>query len=1238
MKEFKVWTCDQCHESSLRNTHTNQKCVHKDLCWQFSNINNMNPGEVPEELQGLTFTEEQLIARVHPMITVFKLKGHQYGYKGNIINFCQDVKSFAKVLPHNINDLSSIINVIRKNKDGDEIQHQVRVAKIRNALMWLKNHNPFYADIEISEENLQLLPENGDITDNLQSVYDDSIDTDSHEDNINLNIEDDDLPDDILPEIHESYVPNLKLPDQEKQIHQHMKWPEYDEEPIDEFHTVGYIACAFPTLFPHGSADLRDHRVKEIKPTAYFKHLMSYHDQRFAKHKTFRFFAYNSLMRWTAISDGNVFIRNEPEFKNMTVLQKKYEVVDFWYRVEYQHRGSPHLHGLFWIKGAPDVTDLDKNIEKRDEVLKYFSNLISAINPDRNCDEPDTHPCKTRYDDIDNFQEDLSQLLNKVQRHSQHNDHCMRVNRKTKKKACRFNFPKSLQETSTLERIDETGEYEFNPQRNDDKLNKYNEYIIQLWRANMDIAPVISKKALVAYLTKYITKGETNSLALDELLNTIITTMDNENRAVTAIRKLFMKSCVERDISAQEVCHTLNGLKLYSAGGRKFNIVNFNSNSWLRLSGDDNDTFGSNFIEKYLKRPPHLENVTLWQAALIYNVPSWTRTAKDNIVRIFPRLKTNISEEFYRQKVLLHIPWRDENAMRKNRSWQDIYMSHNVNLFGDRTNTISLHDTIEDDFEENINTDDDITDEEDMIVSKMGPNKNVPHVGVGRRDIDIQHDWTEGMKKYEKYGCVADFENFIAKAKKNEKANDIQYILPDVNFSHDQHEVISLFDSQIKNILNQACNTIKTVIVQGKAGTGKSLIIKYMKAKLQHDIGENALLLGAPTGMAALLIGGNTIHSLFHIPKKRNEFKPLQGEREKTLCGKFKNVKFLIIDEFSLLGSCTLAMIDARCKQATGNHMEDFGGLHVYFFGDLKQLPPVKDSALYATNHPSLLAKHGKGVFNRIQRAFILSTSHRQNDAVFLDILDRISNGTHTKNDYDYISKRFKHTLPESEKSKFTDAIRLFAKSDDVIEYNLNQLMNAKDTLTGKLTPIARINAKHNCSMAKQGCKIMLRKNLWVHKGLVNGALGKIVDIVYDAEVITPDSTPAILMCEFETYSGPGLIPDTKIIPLQPELTTWTSKSGEKCSRLQFPIALAYACSIHKSQGMTLNKVVINVGDKEFSIGLMYVALSRVRTITNMIIHPFPYSRMEKLKCKGSQETIKLRNAAIQMLSQKSCT
>lgn len=344
-------------------------------------------------------------------------------------------------------------------------------------------------------------------------------------------------------------------------------------------------------------------------------------------------------------------------------------------------------------------------------------------------------------------------------------------------------------------------------------------------------------------------------------------------------------------------------------------------------------------------------------------------------------------------------------------------------------------------------------------------------------------------------------------------------------------------------------------------------------------------VLATPTGVSAVLINGKTLHSVFKIPRKSDDYKPLKGERARDLCNALANVKYLILDEFSMIGCKTLAMISRRCKEATGNSNEDFGGLHVLLLGDIKQLAPIKDNAFFSKRQQTLIGKEGKRIIDNFQRAFFLETCHRQQDGKFLEVLDNVSEGKTSLSDYNYLTSRFSLNVSLKERDSFLDAIRLFATKLEVRSYNLEKLSELKEP-DGQNAPVLKLQAKHNCSAAKtgstedaeglekvlylaKGCKIMLRANLWTDKALCNGTVGKVHDIIYDS---TGD-LPSVILCEFDSYEGPSLIPGKKIVPIKPILRSWTDSKGNNCSRYQFPIVLCYACSIHKSQGITLDRV-----------------------------------------------------------------
>lgn len=203
--------------------------------------------------------------------------------------------------------------------------------------------------------------------------------------------------------------------------------------------------------------------------------------------------------------------------------------------------------------------------------------------------------------------------------------------------------------------------------------------------------------------------------------------------------------------------------------------------------------------------------------------------------------------------------------------------------------------------------------------------------------------------------------------------------------------------------------------------------------------------------------------------------------------------------------------------------------------------------------------------------------------------------------------------------SSFTNALHLCPTVEAVVEHNMTRLH-----ASGK--PIATIKAVHtgpNASKAAaddaggleavicltQSSRVMLISNLWIDVGLVNGAIGTVAAICYCSG--GPPDLPVAIMVHFDNYSGPTFHDGT--VPITPIRRTW-SASGVQCSRLQIPLKLAWAVTIHKSQGLTLDKVVIDVGKREFCCGLTFVACSRVHRLQDLLFNPpFPYQRLTNL-------------------------
>ena len=407
------------------------------------------------------------------------------------------------------------------------------------------------------------------------------------------------------------------------------------------------------------------------------------------------------------------------------------------------------------------------------------------------------------------------------------------------------------------------------------------------------------------------------------------------------------------------------------------------------------------------------------------------------------------------------------------------------------------------------------------------------------------------------------------------------------------------------------------MIVSGTAGTGKSYLIHCLRLLLQHH-----LCVAAPTGVAAFNVEGNTLHSLLSLPT-RGDFKDLEGERLQKIQRSFSNIKYIIIDEMSMVGRKMLGQVDRRLRQIFPHHAQEvFGGCSCLLFGDFGQLPPVMDLPLYTTLSRSELSDQGRVAYQCFNQAVVLDqvmrqAGHSPDQIQFRDILLRLRDAKVTTVDWNVLLNQTPTKVQDL--SSFASALHLRPTVEAVVEHNVAQLHASGQ-------PIATIKAVHTGANASKApaddaggleaiiclanlARVMLTSNLWVDVGLVNGAMGTVQAICYQSG--GPPDLPVAVMVHFDNYPGPTLHDGT--VPITPVRRTWFT-SGAQCSRLQLPLKLAWAVTIHKSQGLTLDKVVIDIGKREFSAGLTYVACSRVRHLQDLLFSPpFSYQRLADL-------------------------
>ena len=283
------------------------------------------------------------------------------------------------------------------------------------------------------------------------------------------------------------------------------------------------------------------------------------------------------------------------------------------------------------------------------------------------------------------------------------------------------------------------------------------------------------------------------------------------------------------------------------------------------------------------------------------------------------------------------------------------------------------------------------------------------------------------------------------------------------------------------------------------------------------------------------------------------------------------------------------------------------------------------DLPLYTTVSRTELSDLGSVNYHLFDHAITLDQVMRQagNDSaqqLFRNILMRLRNGELRVEDWKHLIQQTPVEV-DDDTSGFDEALRLFPTTSAISEYNVTKLHSNNQ-------PVAVIKAVHSGAGSikasaddagglepvvclAHGARVMLTTNLWVQVGLVNGAMGTVVAICYDDAGESPPRLPVAVTVRFDSFSGPTLSDGS--VPITPLRRTWLS-TDKTCSRLQLPLKLVWAVTIHKCQGMTLNKAVVDLGKKEFSAGLTFVACSRVRQLKDLLfVTPFLFQRVANL-------------------------
>jgi ATP-dependent exoDNAse (exonuclease V) alpha subunit len=377
--------------------------------------------------------------------------------------------------------------------------------------------------------------------------------------------------------------------------------------------------------------------------------------------------------------------------------------------------------------------------------------------------------------------------------------------------------------------------------------------------------------------------------------------------------------------------------------------------------------------------------------------------------------------------------------------------------------------------------------------------------------------------------------------------------------------------------------TNKNIFITGKAGTGKTTLLEYFRINSK----KNFVIL-ASTGISAIKAKGKTIHSFFLFPPRI-----LINEKVKRLRNNvIKNIDTILIDECSMIRCDLLDAIDQSLR-LNRNSEQNFGGVQIILLGDIHQLPPVireNERDIFDNFYPNGHYFFNANCYeNSNINTYELTKIYRQKDAEFIDILSKIRSGNVTDTDLMPLNNK---VISESSNILYETIILspTNRKVDSINSVNLKNINSETFSYKSSETGEFKEKPADEVLELKVGAQVMLIKNdSKSPKRWVNGSIGIVTDLTTNSiHLKIKDKVHKITKDTWEKFDY--IIKDGQV--LHEVVATFT----------QYPIKLAWAVTIHKSQGQTFEKVIIDLDRGSFAHGQTYVALSRVTSLEGLFL------------------------------------
>lgn len=899
-------------------------------------------------------------------------------------------------------------------------------------------------------------------------------------------------------------------------------------------------------------------------------------------------------------------------------------VEDYFFVTEFQTRGSQHDHGLLWIKDAPIIDKDDDNniirfidtyIKTNKELLPEQLQLAQTHHHTKTCTKR-SKVCRFGFPRPPIPQTMILRPNNERTVSKEQKKHIRTILRNNNPSELTFadwllsnniTFPLYI---AYLKTTIDTPTLFLQRTPSDIFTNNFNPNIAKLWYANTDIQFVLNAHGAASYCTSYMTKMDTT---LTKALKQEFKACINDNSStLDRLKRMGTTLLHTQQISSQQAIYICLSLPL-STSSRDHQFINTAEPSERTLllkrrhiletmPSTSTDIFCSDIIQKYADRNISLQNVCLADFVSKYTmVRNNYRLRKNNkIIRYIKYNKEKDPHNYYREQCLLYLPFRnsEQEHLEDNETWHNVYNKHIVG-----------------------------------ITEKMKEyNKIYEELTTNSASENINSTWTRStsvpFSANEQYDITLDIH---AKPKKTQGVLPLQktYVFQQNAYFFEQ---LQLMNQEQKLLYNDIMlkkrispNTALNIFITGGAGTGKTFtlmliiqgLLRYYAPSLQENIDSPLALIMAYTGKAAFNIAGTTIHSALHLPLITNTQTGLSSEKLNALSIQYRSLKFIVIDEISLVGANTFNLIDTRLRAIMHVPHKPFAGLDVILCGDLFQASPVRDRWLFAPKS-NILEALSPTFWRSTLKYYELRETMRQKDSQFISVLNRIRIGAQTDQDIQYLNKTFcRPTIPPN-------IPHLFFTNFDKDKHNkaaydsapgLPHIFTCTDirhkTCSKKIQvpqdAQSTAGLHHTISLKTNMTVELCAGNHNVQDGLVNGADGIFMatTIVENTKIVwiqfsIPETGSKTRYESFRLYTDNIHRSWTPIKPITKEFQIGKNNFNI-ITRKQFPIQPASARTIHRSQGLTMAALAFEPKNIR-THGLAYTALSRIKNPENLYL------------------------------------